>query len=159
MESESFQDWVARKARTRAIICDLDDTLCTEFDKPIAVACRVLVQLDRSIEVHYVTARPEAARAGTQKFLEECRLPGRRNLHLCPSWKSTREHKTDIMKRLAKEYAVIVSVGDAEEDLLASMAAGVPFLRVADHNLEEVWKEITALIGPPVEGPKPLFRD
>jgi hypothetical protein len=69
--------------RRRALICDIDDTLCVQFDVPIAAACALLAALDRGIEVHYVTARPEASRAGTERFLVEQRLPGWRNLHFC----------------------------------------------------------------------------
>jgi phosphoglycolate phosphatase-like HAD superfamily hydrolase len=147
VERDPFADW-ARPPKRRAIICDIDDTLCTQFDVPIAVACRVMQQLDRSIEVHYVTARPEASRACTEKFLEEHRLPGRRNLHFCPDWKSSRTHKTEVMSRLAKEYAVVVSIGDHDEDEHASRAAGVPFIRVGQEEVEAVekaWQEITAL--------------
>jgi phosphoglycolate phosphatase-like HAD superfamily hydrolase len=149
MGTESLVDWVARRPKPRALICDIDDTLCTGFDVPIAIACRVLTEIDRSIEVHYVTARPEASRAGTERFLEEYRLPGRRNVHCCPEWKPTRIHKTEVMTRLAREYEVLVSIGDHEEDEAASLAAGVRFVRVGQDTMEaveKVWAEIAALI-------------
>jgi acid phosphatase class B len=138
---------IPRPPRPRAIVCDLDDTLCTEFDRPILVACRLLAAVDRAIEVHYVTARPEQARAGTERFLCDQRLPGWRNLHFCPSWRSTREHKTEVMQRLAREYAVLVSIGDADEDEQASRAAGIRFVRVTDENPEQAWQEVARLIG------------
>jgi hypothetical protein len=140
---------IPRPPRPRAIVCDLDDTLCTEFDCPVLVACRVLAQVDRSIEVHYVTARPEQARAGTERFLCDQRLPGWRNLHFCPPWRSTREHKTEVMKRLAREYAVLVSVGDADEDEQASRAAGIPFVGVTEENLDRACQEVARLAGIP----------
>ncbi|MCI0460238.1 MAG: HAD family hydrolase [Gemmataceae bacterium] len=149
METESFLDWAARQPKRRALICDIDDTLCTGFDVPIAIACQVLARIDRSIEVHYVTARPEASRPGTERFLDEYRLPGRGNLHFCPTWKTTRTHKTEAMTRLAREYDVLVSIGDHDEDEAASRAAGVPFVRVGQDALEAVdkaWAEIAALI-------------
>ncbi len=149
METESFLEWAARRPKRRALICDIDDTLCTGFDVPIVIACKVLAQIDRSIEVHYVTARPESSRAGTEHFLDEHRLPGRRNVHFCPDWKSTHTHKADVMSRLAREYEVLVSIGDHDEDEAASHAAGVRFVRVGQDALEAVekaWTEIVALV-------------
>src|SRR5262249_44666059 len=122
--------------KTKAVICDLDETLCTEFDWPIVAGCRLLAELESSIEVHYVTSRPETARAATERFLEENRLPGLKNLHFCPWPKSAREHKTDVIVRLAKEFTVLVSIGDAEVDEQAAIAAGVPFVRITETNVE-----------------------
>lgn len=140
-----FPDWVP-PARQRAVICDIDDTLCTEFDCPILIACELIARLEASVAVHYVTARPDAARDGTERFLADRRLPGWRNLHFCPSWQSSREHKTQVMQRLAREYTVLVSIGDADEDEHASLAAGVPFVRVTD-DLEETWRTVAGLVG------------
>jgi hypothetical protein len=146
MSAESLQDWVRNRPRTPAIICDIDDTLCTLFDQPILTACRWLAQLDRSIEVHYVTARPEASRKGTEKFLADQRLPGWRNIHFCPDWQSSRTHKTEVMARLARQYAVVVSIGDHDEDEQASRAAGIPFVRVNDDNVDQAWLEVARLV-------------
>jgi hypothetical protein len=150
-------------SRPLAIICDIDETLCTEFDRPILAACRALAALHRAIEVHYVTARPGGARKGTEAFLCDQRLPGWKNLHFCPDWQSTREHKAAVMGRVAKEYEVIVSIGDADEDDQASRAAGVPFVRVTDINIEEAWQEIAGLIERATQGVEDplarLFRD
>jgi len=129
-----------------AIICDIDETLCTEFDRPILTACQMIARLHRAIEVHYVTARPGGARKGTEEFLCDQRLPGWRNLYFCPNWQSTREHKTAVMGRLAKEYNVIVSIGDADEDEQASRAAGVLFVRITETNIEDAWKKIAVLV-------------
>jgi hypothetical protein len=142
-----FPDWKPERPRERAVICDIDDTLCTEFDCPILIACQMLVRIDRTIAVHYVTARPEEARPGTERFLETHRLPGWRNLHFCPRWQASRTHKTEVMTRLAREYQVLVSIGDADEDEAASLAAGVPFVRVGDDNLEDAWRQIANLVG------------
>ena len=146
METESFLEAVRNRRKPRAIICDIDDTLCSEFARPIVEACRVMAAVDRAIEVHYVTARPEASRAGTEQFIADQRLPGRRNLHFCPTWKSSRTHKMEVIQRLAKEYEVIVSIGDHDEDEQASQAAGVPFVRVCYENLEQTWDHIAELI-------------
>lgn len=149
MSEESLGHWLRERPKTKAIVCDIDDTLCIEFDRPILAACRFLAQLDRAIEVHYVTARPEAARRGTEDFLAEQRLPGWRNLHFCPSWQSSRQHKMEVIARLARQYAVIVSIGDHDEDEQASRAAGVPFVRVTDDNIEQAWEEIARLVTNP----------
>ena len=146
MSEESLLDWVRSRPKPKAIICDIDDTLCTQFDCPILVACKALAALDRSVAVHYVTARPEASRAGTEQFLADNGLPGWRNLHFCPTWKSSRQHKAEVMTRLAREYHVLVSIGDHDEDEQASRAAGVPFVRVGHDNLEEAWQQVAALV-------------
>jgi phosphoglycolate phosphatase-like HAD superfamily hydrolase len=150
MTNESLQDWLRARPRTRAIICDIDDTICVQFDQPIADAIAFLAALDRSIEVHYVTARPEASRQGTEDFLSTHRLPGWRNLYFCPSWQSSREHKAAAMAKLAKQYHVVVSVGDHDEDEAASVAAGMPFVRVRD-NHSEVWAEVSRLVAAVLE--------
>ena len=146
MSEESLLDWARSRPKPRAIVCDIDDTLCTAFDCPILIAVKALAALDRSIAVHYVTARPEGSRPGTEQFLADHRLPGWRNLHFCPSWKSTRQHKTEVMARLAREYHVLVSIGDHDEDEAASLAAGIPFVRVTDDTLEQAWAEVARLI-------------
>jgi phosphoglycolate phosphatase-like HAD superfamily hydrolase len=146
MPHESLADWLRQRPKTRAVICDIDDTLCVQFDRPILAACRFLAQLDRAIEVHYVTARPEAARKGTEQFLADQRLPGWRNLYFCPTWQSSRAHKTEVMARLSRQYAVVVSIGDHDEDEQASRAAGVHFVRVTDENVEEAWREVARLV-------------
>jgi hypothetical protein len=141
-----LEEWLRERPRTRAIICDLDDTLCTCFDVPLAHGCRFLAALDRSVEVHYVTARPEASRAGTEKFLADHRLPGWRNVHYCPSWQSARQHKHEVIARLARMYAVLVSIGDHDDEADASAAVGVPFVRVADDNHEQAWHQVALLV-------------
>jgi predicted secreted acid phosphatase len=146
MSEAALRAWLGARPKERAIICDLDDTLCTMFDCPLAAGVRVLTALDRSIVVHYVTARPEASRDGTERFLAEHRLPGWHNLHFCPSWQSSRQHKTEVMARLAKEYDVVVSIGDHDEDEAASRAAGIPFVRITDATVEQAWSEVAGLL-------------
>jgi predicted secreted acid phosphatase len=145
MSQDFLQDWLAVRPRAQAIICDIDDTICVQFDQPIVAAIQFLAALDRAIEVHYVTARPEASRKGTEEFLCDNRLPGWRNLHFCPTWQASREHKTAVMTKLAKQYHVIVSIGDHDEDEAASLAASVPFVRVRD-NRAHVWAEVARLV-------------
>ncbi len=146
MPQDTLPDWLRARPRTKAIICDIDDTICVQFDQPIVAAIQFLAALDRSIEVHYVTARPEASRKGTEEFLGDKRLPGWRNLHFCPTWQATREHKTAVMTKLAKQYHVIVSIGDHDEDEVASLAAGVPFVRVVEDKHADVWIEVARLV-------------
>src|SRR5262245_50262628 len=106
METDFLTDWLRNRPRNRGVICDIDDTLCVQFDQPILIACQTLAVLDRSVQVHYVTARPEASRQGTEKFIVDQRLPGWKNLHFCPSFKSTRLHKAEVMARLVKEFTI-----------------------------------------------------
>lgn len=127
--------------RQKAVVVDIDETICTQFDCPVSVACDTLRAIDRSVAVHYVTARPEASRRGTDQFLSDHRLPGWKNVHYCPNWKSSLRHKTEILQALAKEYTLLVSIGDADEDAAASVAAGVVFLRVTDDAASAVWAE------------------
>ncbi len=154
---ESLQEAARNWPRTRAIICDIDETICTEFDRPIAVAIAVLRQLDRAIEVHYVTARPDASRLHTLNFFGDHGLPGLRNIRFCPSSRSSRDHKIEEMTRIARQYAVIASIGDADEDEHASRSAGVVFIRVEQGKEESAWAEIARLVGlkiPGETGPK-----
>jgi phosphoglycolate phosphatase-like HAD superfamily hydrolase len=144
--TQELPDWLRPRPKRCAIICDLDDTLCVQFDCPLPAGVACLAALDRAVEVHYVTARPEASRAGTEQFLVDHRLPGWRNVHYCPSWQSSRRHKAEVMARLAREYRVIVSVGDHDEEEQASRAAGIPFVRVNGDNDEEAWREVARLI-------------
>jgi hypothetical protein len=146
MDDLPLADWLRARPRTRALICDIDDTLCVGFDCPLPAAVRALAALDRSIEVHYVTARPEASRAATERFLVEQRLPGWRNLHFCPTWQSSRAHKAEVIARLARQYRVVASIGDHDEEAEASRAAGVPFVRVSGDNDEEAWRQVANLV-------------
>ena len=135
-------------ARSLALIVDLDDTICTDFDWPIRAAVEVLVRIDRQkVAVHYVTARTEVGRAATERFLEEHRLPGWRNLHFCPNYFGTRKHKTDKHTLLAREHQVIASIGDTDEDEgEAARIAGVPFILVGRDNAAPAWVTVAGLI-------------
>jgi len=146
MNPDFLADWLREHPRPRAIICDIDDTICSGFDVPFPNAIDVLRAIDRSIEVHYVTARPEASRAGTERFLQEQGLPGWRNLHFCPSWQSSCVHKSETIARLARQYRVLVSIGDHDEEEQASEAAGVPFVRVTEETIAEAWQELLRIL-------------
>lgn len=149
-DQDSFEEMVAewRKdhPRPRAIICDIDETLCTEFDVAFPFACRILSELDRAISVHYVTSRPEEARSGTLKFLEGHRLPGWDNLHFCPRWKSSRQHKAEAMGQIAHDFDVLFSIGDADEDEEASLQAKIRFIRVSLDYPEGAWEEAASIL-------------
>lgn len=129
------------------LICDLDESLCSEFSVPVRAGCELLRRLAGKIEVHYLTARSEVSRAGTLKFLKENRLPDADNLHLCPSWKSPRQHKIEVMKRLVEKGRTALSIGDSEEDEEAAQAAGVPFLKVGLERPEADWAEVARRLG------------
>ena len=146
METESLLDWARPRPKSRAVICDIDDTICVQFDQPIQIACQTLTALDRAIHVHYITARPETSREGTERFILDHRLPGCRNLHFCPSHQSSRLHKAEAMVRLMKEHLVLVSIGDHDEDEHASLSVGIPFVRIRDDNHVEAWAEFVRLV-------------
>lgn len=104
-------------AKRLALIVDLDDTVCTSFACPLRAALDVLLRVHRQrVEVHYVTARGDISRAGTDEFIAEYKLPGYRNVHYCPKWQGTKRHKAEAHARLAREYQVIASIGDLDEE-------------------------------------------
>jgi hypothetical protein len=135
-------------AKRLALIVDLDDTVCTGFACPLRPALDVLLRIHRQrVEVHYVTARTEVSRAGTDEFIAEHRLPGYRNVHYCPRWQGTRRHKTELHARLAREYQVIASIGDTDaEEGESARLAGVPFVLVDRDNPGAAWVAVAALI-------------
>ncbi len=148
MNDNALRDWLGISARKKpqAVIADLDDTLCRSFDIPITEGVRVLAALSREVAVHYVTARTEVSRAGTEKFLLDLRLPGWNHLHFCPPWQSSRLHKREVIARLAGEYQVLLSIGDSEEEKEASLLAKVPFVEVDREKPELAWQEATRLL-------------
>ena len=135
-------------AKPLALIVDLDDTVCTSFEYPLRAALDVLLRVHRQkVEVHYVTARTEASRAGTDAFIADHKLPGYRNVHYCPKWLGTRRHKAEAHAKLAREYRVIASVGDLdEEEGEASRRAGVTFVLVDRDNPGVAWFAVAQLI-------------
>ncbi len=77
-----------------AVIVDLDETLCTQFDVPVETGIGVLRRMDeRRVQVHYVTARTSVCREATERFLAAHGLPGSQNIHLCPDHLDSFEHK------------------------------------------------------------------
>ncbi len=97
--------------------------------------------------MHYVTARTELSRKGTDEFIAEYRLPGYRNVHYCPKWQGTKRHKAEVHARLAREYQVIASIGDLdEEEGEAARAAGVAFVLVDRDNPAPAWAAVAALV-------------
>lgn len=135
-------------AKRLALIVDLDDTVCTSFACPLRAALDVLLRVHRQkVEVHYVTARSDVSRAGTDEFIAEYKLPGYRNVHYCPKWQGTKRHKAEAHARLAREYQVIASIGDLdEEEGEAARAAGVTFVLVDRDNPAPAWAAVALLI-------------
>jgi hypothetical protein len=131
-----------------ALIVDLDDTVCTGFACPLRAALDVLSRIHRQkVEVHYVTARTEVSREGTDAFIMEYRLPGYRNVHYCPKWQTTRRHKAEVHATLAREFRVIASIGDTDdEEGEASRAAGITFVLVDRDNPFVAWAAVAELI-------------
>lgn len=135
-------------AKRLALIVDLDDTVCTGFACPLRVALDVLLRVHRQrVEVHYVTARTELSRAGTDAFIADHRLPGYRNVHYCPKWQSAARHKAERHAQLAREYHVVASIGDLDdEEGAAARAAGVPFVLVDRDNPGVAWAALAQLL-------------
>ncbi|HEX4609982.1 MAG TPA: hypothetical protein VH092_17445 [Urbifossiella sp.] len=135
-------------AKPLAVVVDLDDTVCTGFDCPISAAVAVLARIDRQkVAVHYVTARTDVSRAGTDRFIMEHRLPGWRHVHYCPKWQGSRSHKAQVHVHLAKEYRVIASIGDLDdEEGEAARLAGIPFVLVDRNNAVPAWAEVEKLL-------------
>jgi hypothetical protein len=130
------------------LIVDLDETICTSLAIPIRQAIDVLLRLDRrKVEVHYVTARTEVSRPVTQRFMDEHRLPGWKNLHFCPNWQSSKRHKVETHARLAREHHLIASIGDThEEEGEAALLAGITFVLVERRNPGPAWKTLEQMI-------------
>jgi phosphoglycolate phosphatase-like HAD superfamily hydrolase len=134
-------------AKRRAVIVDLDETVCEQFDVPIRAGVELLRRLDRAaVEVHYVTARTEVSRTGTERFFAEYLLPFGRNVHYSPTVIGSRDHKLALHLRLAREYHVLASIGDSFEEAEASAAAGIPFVRVDTANAALAWVELEQLL-------------
>lgn len=135
-------------AKQLAVVVDLDETLCTAFDCPVPAGVDLLARVDRArLAVHYVTARTAVSREGTEKFIADHRLPGWRNVHYCPTWQGSREHKRDVHLRLAREYRVVASIGDYDgEEGEAARAAGVPFVLVDPARPMAGWSEFEAIL-------------
>jgi predicted secreted acid phosphatase len=130
-----------------AIIVDLDETLCLHFDVPVRAGVELLQQVDREkLTVVYVTARTEVSRRGTERFLEEHRLPGWRNLLLSPSVMGSTEHKRRTHEQFAREYRVLASIGDSFEERDAASAAGISFFQVDSAYPERAWAELRAIL-------------
>ncbi|HAA54030.1 MAG TPA: hypothetical protein DCE42_04710 [Myxococcales bacterium] len=143
INQQSLQQWLAQRNKQPAIVCDIDETLCTQFDHPIVPAIRLLRQLAPPIILLYLTARPEGTKDATVSFLEAQHMPFVQHLYLCPHWQSTTQHKCAKMRSFAKEYNVLLSIGDAEEDQLASEAANIPFARISLEDPAGSWHQLT----------------
>jgi ribonucleotide monophosphatase NagD (HAD superfamily) len=141
-----FPDHVSLKPL--GLIVDLDETVCTAFDVPIRAAVDVLIRLNRQkVKVHYVTARTDVSREGTDRFIMDHKLPGWQNIHFCPNWQGSRRHKTEAHARLAQEHRVIASIGDThEEEGEAARLAGIAFILVERGNPEPAWVALAELI-------------
>jgi len=114
-----------------AIIVDLDETLCTQFDVPVESGVAVLRRIDQiKLQVHYVTARTAICREGTERFVRAHRLPGIQNVHYCPESIDSREHKRRLHEALSREFEVIASIGDSFEERQAAATAGIYFVEV-----------------------------
>jgi len=130
-----------------AIIVDIDETICTQFDVPIEVAVEVLQRIDeRKLHVHYVTARPEVCGTATANFITADRLPGALNVWMCPDVLDSLAHKRKQHDLLKEKFEVIASIGDSAEEEEASAAAGIPFVAVDLYDPRPAWTTLAARI-------------
>jgi phosphatidate phosphatase APP1 len=129
------------------VICDIDETLCTEFDRPVMQGVNLLQRLSkRQVEIHYLTSRPEETRAATEDFLMRNRLPYGRNLYLCPRWKGSVRHKKDVTEKLKKECRILLSIGDSEEEEIAAKENGIPYCKINPENFPASWDAVAAAL-------------
>ncbi len=123
-----------------AIIVDLDETLCTQFDVPVESGVAVLRRIDQSkLHVHYVTARTAICRAGTERFVRAYHLPGIQNVHYCPESIKSLEHKRRLHEALSRKFEVIASIGDSFEEQQAAATAGIYFVEVDSYEPAGAW--------------------
>jgi len=139
---EELAKWLAQRERPQALILDIDETICTHFDQPISLACKILKALTHTVKIYYVTARPETCKKATEHFLALHQLPGQGKVYYCPKWKSSTQHKLEVIGKLAKEYDVLLSIGDHEEEQKASIAADIPFAKIDLLHPERSWQDI-----------------
>jgi predicted secreted acid phosphatase len=143
---DELNRWMSTRHKPKTLICDIDETLCTQFDQPIEEALTTIEQLPKGFPIHYVTARPESAKEPTIEFLERCGLPTPERLYLCPNWSSTLRHKCRVFQDIAQEYDVLYSIGDASEDEQASEQAAIPFLKIDLEAPAESWKHVQKVL-------------
>ena len=130
-----------------AIVVDIDETICTQFDVPVNVGIELLKQIDdERLTVFYVTARTEICRVGTETFFATYDLPGQSNILFCPDSLDSFEHKRKQHEYLARNFEVVASIGDSQEEEQASAAAGIPFCYVDPCNPAEGWLALAARI-------------
>ena len=131
------------------LICDIDETICTEFDRPVMIGVDLLRRLAKSqVEIHYVTSRPEETRAATEDFLAIHKLPYSRNLYLCPRHKGALRHKRETTEKIKRESRIVLSISDSEEEEAASKEHNVPFLRIDPEDFEASWRKAALELKP-----------
>jgi len=114
-----------------AIVVDIDETICTQFDIPVKSGVGVLRRAGQlGLQVHYVTARTTTCRDATEEFMRAHRLPGNQNVHYCPIQLTSLEHKRRQHEWLSREFKIIASIGDSFEEEQAAAALGIPFVKV-----------------------------
>jgi phosphoglycolate phosphatase-like HAD superfamily hydrolase len=125
------------------VICDIDETICTEFDRPVQPGVALLQRLSKKqVEIHYLTARPEETRDATVAFLMQNRLPFARNLYLCPRWKGSQRHKKEVTDKIRREARILLSIGDSEEEEAAAKAADIPFCKINPEDFNQSWDNV-----------------
>ena len=93
-----------------------------------------------------VPGKPEESELhGLVVSTEQRRMPPRDKGEAVPP------QKAEVIARLARQYNVLVSIGDHEEEEEASLAAAVPFVRVTCDTIEEAWQEVARTLAAVVD--------
>jgi hypothetical protein len=131
-----------RPRGARVIVTDIDGTICgggawnlarlaageVRSARPLPGAVEGMNALAADATIVYLTARDDALRATTLRWLDHWEMP------LGPLYVSDgielgqdpTRHKTRVMEQLAERFEVAVAFGDASTDLAAYRAASVP---------------------------------
>ena len=131
----------------RAALADMDEAFVFVIPPPVIQGIgngggyRMIVQ-DRGALGYQALEQAELGLIG-----EEHKLPGWRHVHYCPKWQGSRSHKAQVHAELARQYRVIASIGDLdEEEGEAARLAGVPFVLVDRNDPAPAWLAVGEMV-------------
>lgn len=117
------------------------------LDEPLPGSVRVLTDLSQSVEIIYLTGRPPRMRKVTVARLRELGFPlcTQRKKLIMKRGKSNKigKWKQRKLKRLAKQYQLVIGIGDAPSDCMAYSCVGMPTLCVLGYwSKEKIQQDI-----------------
>jgi hypothetical protein len=71
---------------------------------------------------------------------------GSQNVHYCPAYTASLEHKRAQHLSISRRFDVIASIGDSVEEEEASKIAGIPFISVDPCDPAQAWAAIAERI-------------